>query len=148
MIFFKKLREIKILTIGVALVAGLIAGSLSFGPVSSIANFSHSDQKSSTAPEYKVNDSGQTYGSNMYATSPEEEPDLIQARGIDGTRGYVKYEDLNGEEPKTPEEATAYMEAKQKNKKIPLYDIDGKTVIGEFQINDSEIDYIKANTEE
>ncbi|MCG9969531.1 hypothetical protein L9W92_16125 [Pelotomaculum terephthalicicum JT] len=37
-----------------------------------------------------LNQYGQTYGSLTNATSPETEPDLIAATGVDGTNGYVK----------------------------------------------------------
>lgn len=56
---------------------------------------------------YQVNENGQTYGSSLYAVSLETEPDLILARGVDGTIGYVYYTDLYKEEPKNPEEAIA-----------------------------------------
>ena len=54
--------------------------------------------------------SGQTYGS-AFASSiiGNPQPDLISA-GKDGTSGYVKYEDLVGPQPKTPEEAIAMPE--------------------------------------
>lgn len=58
------------------------------------------------------------------------EPDLMSAEGENGTIGYVKKEDLNGPQPKTPEEAVKLNEAK--SREIPLYDDDGKTVIGKF----------------
>lgn len=39
--------------------------------------------------------------------------------------------------PESPEEAVIYMKSGKANKVrfIPLYNLDGKTVIGEFQIN-------------
>jgi len=59
------------------------------------------------APNYPKNEKGQTYGSAGDAISSETEPDLISAVGIDGTMGYVLKKDLEGEMPKTPEEALA-----------------------------------------
>ena len=59
-----------------------------------------------------------------------DEPDLISAIGIDGTVGYVKKEDLNGPQPKTPEEAVKLNEAKPRE--IPMYDVDGENIIGKF----------------
>ena len=38
---------------------------------------------------YPKNINGQTYGSSADATSPETEPELISAIGVDGTAGYV-----------------------------------------------------------
>jgi len=83
---------------------------------------------------YQVNENGQTYGSSLYAVSAETEPDLILARGIDGTIGYVYYTDLYREEPKNPEEAIAMQKINsRKIRIIPLYASDGKTVIGKFR---------------
>lgn len=84
---------------------------------------------------YATNDNGQTYGSSADAASPEKEPELISATGVDGTNGYVLKKDLDEEMPKSPEEALK----QQKNRPvggrdIPLYDQDGTTVIGSFHI--------------
>ncbi|BBH20258.1 hypothetical protein Back11_16030 [Paenibacillus baekrokdamisoli] len=84
---------------------------------------------------YPKNKNGQTYGSAADATSPETEPDLIQAEGVDGTVGYVLKKDLDGEQPKTPEEAIAIQNSRPPGGyDYPLYDVDGKTVIGVFHI--------------
>lgn len=85
---------------------------------------------------YPMNKNGQTYGSAADADSPENEPDLIKAIGVDGTEGYVRKTDLVGELPNSPEEALEM----QKNRPpggrdIPLYDVDGETVIGLFHIS-------------
>lgn len=99
-------------------------------------------------PKYKVNTSGQTFGNVNPQLDPsiQEFPQLIAAIGIDGTEGYIYASDLNGNQPKTPEEAISYMKALEqeiKNAKdsgkeflwyIPLYKEDGKTVIGQFGI--------------
>lgn len=83
---------------------------------------------------YQINKYGQTYGSSLYAVSAETEPDLIIAKGIDGTIGYVYSADLYGKEPKNPEEAIIMQKLnKDKIRTIPLYASDGKTVIGEFK---------------
>lgn len=94
---------------------------------------------------YRTNENGQTYGSEMYASSPDTEPDLILAESLDGTEGYVYSSDLNSM-PSNPEELLA-ITAKNKEiwdkapagevvvaRYIPLYAADGKTVIGEFPI--------------
>lgn len=91
---------------------------------------------------YAVNEHGLTYGSAAHAVSVETEPDLISAVGKDGTKGYVYSKDLRGEMPKTPEEAVQMTLAREEAKKsgetvnrvIPLYDVDGNTIIGEFEI--------------
>ena len=68
---------------------------------------------------------------------------LIAALGSNGTRGFVKAEDLDGDLPSNPAEAVAYMEemarktaygTKKYVRLIPLYAEDGVTVIGEFAI--------------
>ena len=62
------------------------------------------------------------------------ESDLMLAEGENRTNGYVKKEDLNGPQPKTPEEAVKLNEAKPRE--IPLYDVDGETVIGKFFVGE------------
>lgn len=100
-------------------------------------------------PVYEVNVNGQTYGNVNPELPPELQvyPDLIAAIGIDDVEGYVYASDLNGDQPKNPEEAIAYMEnleqeietAKLTRQEyldtIPLYDSDGVTIIGAFPIS-------------
>ena len=84
---------------------------------------------------YPKNNNGQTYGSIADATSPETEPELISAIGVDGTVGYVLKKDLDGELPKSPEEAIAIQNSRSPDgRDIPLFDVDGKTVIGVFHV--------------
>lgn len=73
--------------------------------------------------QYETNENGETYGLGCYEEELGELPDLIKAIGIDGIVGYVRQTDLN-EDAQT----------------IPLYDKDGQTVLGEFEL--------KANVEE
>jgi hypothetical protein len=91
---------------------------------------------------YQKNEKGQTYGSGLDAVSTDTEPDLISAYGVDGTLGYVLSKDLRGlrgDLPKTPEEAVAKQRNAPASRTIPLYDVDGKTVIGEFKISKGEV---------
>ena len=107
---------------------------------------------------YELNEHGQTYGNMNPELSPEiqEAPQLIAAIGIDGTSGFVYYDDLQGELPHNPEEALAYMErlneqiaeARKRGDQylqyIPLYESDGKTVIGSFGISiPTQIDIVE-----
>ena len=100
--------------------------------------------------KYKVNKNNQTYGLMDLAPGPvaeQELPQLVAAVGVDGTEGYVYRSDLDGVQPKNPEEALLYMEklneeieiAKSNRsaylRLIPLYDEDGETVIGQFGIS-------------
>lgn len=116
----------RIVTICIGITAGLIIGIISLGPAFS---------SPSGAPHYPKNLNGQTYGSNTQATSIETEPDLILAIGVDGTEGYIKSVDLNGTMPKTPEEALKLQSKAPDFRIIPLYAVDGKTVIGKFKIH-------------
>lgn len=70
------------------------------------------NQITTKAPNYPKNENGQTYGSAADATSPKTEPDLIRAVGVDETVGYVLKKDLDGELPKTPEEALAIQKSR------------------------------------
>ena len=72
--------------------------------------------------------------------SQSESPSLIKARGTDGTIGYVREADLEGEIPSSPEEA---LMQESTNRSIPLYDKDGSTIIGEFLVTfeEGEITY-------
>ena len=93
------------------------------------------NRENEAPPVYPVNQYGLTYGSAAEAFSYETEPDLIAAIGVDGIEGYVYAEDLRGPMPNSPEEASALMEARgSEPRSIPLYEKDGKTVIGEFLI--------------
>lgn len=80
---------------------------------------------------YSVNDKGQTYGPNIKDST--EEPDLILVQCGDGVAGYVKKEDFDGPNHKTPEEALSY-QAQVQGRYIDVYLSDGETKIGEFYI--------------
>lgn len=82
---------------------------------------------------YPTNDNGLTYGPNMGdMTIILGEPDLLLAKGENGTIGYAKKVDLDGPQPKTPEEAVELNDTYPRE--IPLYDVDGETIIGKFII--------------
>jgi len=120
---------IKTVIISIALAAGMVVGTFGIGHAIAIANNSQT-----SASVYPKNENGQTYGSSMYATSIDTMPDLIKARGVDGTSGYIRREDFNGVQPKTPKEALELQRTAPSIRKIPLYAVDGKTVIGTFII--------------
>ena len=89
---------------------------------------------------FKTNDGGETYGTYIDKGDGEyEEPDLMAVIGVNDVEGYVKKVDLYDEEnqPNNPEEAIAYMEKREKEgpRLIPVYEKDGKTVIGEYRID-------------
>ncbi len=83
---------------------------------------------------YPVNENGQTYGSAPYGSglSQDVEPDLLAAYGVNGLLGYVKSVDLRGPVFNSPQEAIAYQETHKGGRVIPLYEVDGVTIIDEF----------------
>lgn len=117
--------------LGSVFIFGLAVGTFSLSILKGAAD---------TNVNYTKNENGLSYGSSMYATSLEDEPDLIQAYGTNGKIGYVLKNDLYGKMPASPNEAVEITIQNQKsgNRTIPLYEKDGKTVIGEFEIDSSE----------
>lgn len=113
---------------------GIVAGSYYISPTLADSIVGDTNTNHAVAPVYPKNSNGQTYGSSLHAPSPDEEPDLIQAYGVDGNIGYVYKKDLDGDMPKTPEEAIRKQKSAPDHRIIPLYDVDGKTVIGKFKV--------------
>lgn len=113
--------SIRTLSLGIALVSGIVVGTFCFHNTVAVSNPSLG-----STPKYLKNKSGETYGSAMYAP-PDNYPDLVQAVGVDGTPGYVRNVDLRGKKPRNPEEALAHQRGMAgKDRPIPLYDVDGK----------------------
>lgn len=92
---------------------------------------------------FAVNKNGQTYGPTGNLPEGAPLPDLVEAFGDGGIRGYVLSEDLRGpvlspeevlELPvvTTEEGATVFQEPARE---IPLYAVDGTTVIGTFTLS-------------
>lgn len=98
------------------------------GPVSRSA-------ESFVVKSYPVNESGMTYGSGLSAEYVGEEPDLISAIGKNGIDGYVKNTDINMPIPSNPEEAVS-LYGTSNIKTVPVYDVDGTTIVDWF---DTEI---------
>ena len=84
---------------------------------------------------YPINENGDTYGPNI-GNEMLGEPDLISAVGKDGNKGYVYTKELGGKQPDNPEEAVAITKENERKGSwtIPLYEKDGETQIGEFEI--------------
>jgi len=95
------------------------------------------ESNEATIMDIQLNSSGETFGSSSHIINFEDEPDLILARGIDGTEGYVKKTELYDDTVASSEEAVIYMKSGNANKVrfIPLSKSDGTTVIDQFQIN-------------
>lgn len=118
--------------IGVVFIACVVGCVL--GYQSTFSN-STNNQSSANYPNYPENKNGQTYGSSADASSPETEPELISDIGVDGTEGYVLKKDLDVEQPKSPEDAIAIQNSRSPGgPDIPLYDVEGATVIGVFHV--------------
>ncbi|MCR4430337.1 MAG: hypothetical protein NUV45_04870 [Tepidanaerobacteraceae bacterium] len=111
-------------------------------PIVTLGSSKFSLKKPREIPNYRyqVNEYGETYGSDAYADIIGEEPDLVAATGIDGTHGYVRSSDLDPfPSPRTPEEAVA--QNNLGDRLIPLYDKDGRTIIGQFRIASGKVEY-------
>lgn len=122
--------------ITVALISGLVVGSLGFGPAIA-GNLSDDQNQPSGAIMYPANESGETYGSLADAPSPDKAPQLVRVLQEDGNEGYVKYTDLIGELPKNPTEAIEYMKKQEKSSyhEIDVYQVDGKTKKSKFKVS-------------
>lgn len=92
------------------------------------------DSTEKNVSDYRTNEQGMTYGHGPYPTGLSQEPDLIQAVGEDGIVGYVKASDMDPSFS-TPTEAISFQESKKLTefKTIPMYESNGKTIIGEFK---------------
>lgn len=96
-----------------------------FGTNTSTVSFSPSalDLVSDSPEGYAVNSNGETYGSGLLAEVYNEAPDLVEAEGVNGTIGYVRYDDLILSESDS----------------IPVYDLSGN-VIDTFEFSVVEDD--------
>ena len=84
---------------------------------------------------WPVNDSGLTYGTPTETVSGYHEPDLIRVTATNGKNGYSLSTDLAGPTPSSPEEAVRWqVEQAGKTTTIPVYQSDGVTQIGAFEI--------------
>lgn len=90
---------------------------------------------------FNINENGDTYGTYISDKNGNilQEPDLMEAIGEGGIDGYIKKSDVYDEEnePNTPKEFVSKQKL-NRNKQvriIPLYEKDGKTIIGEYHIN-------------
>ena len=130
-----KIKKITVLSVVMAFI--LVAGIITVSATASVAEMDSSTNNITAVAEkvsgYLVNEQGQTYGAYPYGST--EEPDLILTDGENGMVGYVKASDL-GSSVSSPKEAIAYQETVEAvgYKSVPLYESNGKTVIGEFRM--------------
>jgi hypothetical protein len=80
---------------------------------------------------YPMNASGDTFGPNKPLV---EDPDLMAVLATNGKVGYSYRKDLEGPMPTSPAEAIAGNERSLRGYTIPVYESDGKTQIGVFQV--------------
>jgi len=112
-------------------IACLIVGLFVGGVLSSTIGFGDSGADAEiTIPALRQNQDGLTYGSAANALTPDDEPDLISVVADDNvTTGYVYKDELNDDLAVSPEEAV-----NRPDRTIPVYESDGKTVVGSFTI--------------
>ena len=123
------LKAKKIFMVFILFLIGLTVGTVIYVSADNYIN-----QSFAPTPHYPKNENGETYGSALDSTSLETEPDLIKAYGEDGNIGYIRSEDLYGAQPRTPQEALEMQDKESGEKEIPLYDKEGKKIIGKFKI--------------
>lgn len=139
----KPKKTLRLTALAAAILVGAITG---FAATSATADAVNTENKQGerVSKPFAKNAQGQTFGSAMDAASPADEPDLIRAVGDGGTIGYVKKDDLDQGQPKTPEEAVAFEASKKaqasKGRVLNLYAEDGKTVIGTKSVGRSAPD--------
>ncbi|MGV9192739.1 hypothetical protein ACQ143_00120 [Microbacterium sp. MC2] len=121
--------------VGVAATAALVGVSL--GGTFGASAVQRDETIGAGTDAFDVNEYGQTIGEYGVGlrSDPAAEPELILAVGEDGKEGYVYTVEAFGAVPATPEEALenqAGIGVDPLQKRIPLYDEDGKTVIGTY----------------
>ena len=83
-------------------------------------------------------DDGLTFGSALFCD--HEELDFVFAKGSSGKIGFVKTSDMEGDIPTSP--AEALMQNNQAGpSQVPLYDMDGETVIDYFTVDNGNVVY-------
>lgn len=94
---------------------------------------------------FEKNAAGQTYGLPTEVDGVSLEPDLIRAYATNDRIGYVKNEErkvATGDPSlfKSPEEALHWQASRAKGPvSIPVYELDGVTIIGEFVFSDGTV---------
>ena len=92
------------------------------------------------SPPYPENDRGMTYGSGANVDESDPGPDLVAAHGTNGRCGFIRAADLEGDQPRDPEEAAEHMaNLDPDGHDIPLYAQDGVTVIGWFHVDSGRV---------
>jgi hypothetical protein len=95
--------------------------------------------------DFPTNANGQSFGTDVEAVTPDDIPDLVLVVATNGEKGYVNKAELQaatGANVSTPQEAVAWQRemdsADWTSKFIPVYELDGMTRIGVFEISRSQ----------
>ena len=130
-----KLSPMRAVAVTVGAVAVAVAGFYAWSAVADTG-----DADSTALP---TNEAGQTYGVD---DGEGDRPDLILAEATNGETGYVDQkalDELTGANISTPEEAVAWEKSLESSawttKTLPVYLSDGKTLVGEFEIDRGEV---------
>lgn len=133
----KTARKALILTItAAAICGGAVAGmGISYALTPSPAAIKAAEETDSVE-KFSVNENGQTYGlinQGLYS-DPEARPQLIFVTTDEGKDGYSYYYELfPNANVDSPEEAEA--SSTDKPYEVPVFKVDGKTVIGFHTVN-------------
>lgn len=121
--------------------AGLLGLALGLGTVGATATPESPPAEDMRLEDYPVNENGLSYGSALFAASPNDEPDLILVVGDSGIEGYSLADDLHGPTPGSPSEALRLQEDFERQggvRSIPVYDASGENQIDIFTITSTE----------
>ncbi|MGQ0630077.1 MAG: hypothetical protein ACT4P1_03485 [Sporichthyaceae bacterium] len=83
--------------------------------------------------DWKINRSGQTYG----VENERGIPDLIAVEATNGQLGYADARQINGVLPTSRAEAEQFARTEMITVRVPVYEVDGETQIGEFLVTRS-----------
>jgi len=136
-------RRFWVVAAGTTMVMGVLSGAaygshatrMSYGIPSTAAG----DILSPQSVTYPVNESGFTYGSAADAPTPADEPDLVAVLATNGKVGYAWAHELDAASgtPQNPSEAIAWTLSESGasgTRVVPVYEVDGVTLIGEFVV--------------
>jgi hypothetical protein len=126
-------RRVATLALAAALAALALGGAALAGAFDSDSSAPWPEPPLPAESVYPTNAAGQTYGGEKPLVKA---PDLVAVVATNGKHGYCLNSQLNGRPnpPKTPEEAKAMSDRGLRGYTIPVYESDGVTQIGVFQI--------------
>jgi hypothetical protein len=123
----------RVALIGAAIIAGaaLIIGAGNTAASDEESALAAMEAQEATSEPWPMNARGQTYG----ITIDNREADLVRVAATNNRVGYSLSSDLRGPVPRSPEEALRWQAAQgDKSRFVPVYEADGVTQIGVFEI--------------